>query len=165
MPIKKAQKAEIVKELGEVIKKANSAVFVNFHGLNVAETTKLRRELRGKNIGYTVAKKTLAKRALDDAKIEGQMPELLGELGVAYGEDLIAPAREVWNFQKTHKENLEIVGGIFEGKYMDKIQMTAIATIPPMEVLYGQFVNLINSPIQRFVVALSEVAKSKEAKA
>ena len=161
MPIKKAQKAEIVKEFGEVIKKANSAVFVNFHGLNVAETTKLRRELRRKNIGYTVAKKTLAKRALDAAKIEGQMPELLGELGVAYGKDLIAPAREVWNFQKTHKENLEIVGGIFEGKYMDKIQMTAIATIPPMEVLYGQFVNLINSPIQGFVMALSEIAKSK----
>lgn len=165
MPIKKAQKAEIVKEFGEAIKKANSAVFVNFHGLNVAETTKLRRELRGKNIGYTVAKKTLAKRALDEAKIAGQMPELTGEFGMAYGEDLLAPAREVWNFQKTHKENLDIVGGIFEGKYMDKGEITMIATIPPVEVLYGQFVNLINSPIQRFVVALDQIAKLKEVKA
>ena len=161
MPIKKEQKAEIVQELGEAIKKSKSAVFVNFHGLNVAESTKLRRELRAKEIGYTVAKKTLAKRAFEGAKIEGEVPGLAGEFAFAYGKDLIAPAREVYNFQKTHKENLEIVGGIFEGKFMNKEQMMGIALIPPVEVLYGQFVNIINSPIQRFVVALNQIADKK----
>jgi large subunit ribosomal protein L10 len=165
MPIKKAQKIEIVKELGEAIKKANSAVFVKFHKLNVADTTQLRRGLRGKGISYTVAKKTLVKRALADAHIEGDMPELPGEFAFAYGDDLLAPAREVYGFQRDHKDNLEIVGGIFGRKFKGKEEMIAIASIPPVEVLYGQFVNLINSPIQRFVVALGQIAKSKEPQA
>lgn len=163
MPIKKAQKVEVVKELGEKIKKAQSAVFVNFHGLNVADTTKLRRSLREKGVSYSVAKKTLVKRALDEAKVKGDLPELPGEFAFAYGDDLLTPAREVWNFQKAQKEGLEIVGGIFEGEFKNKEAMLAIASIPPQEVLYGQFVNLINSPIQRFVVALGQIAKGKEA--
>jgi len=163
MPIKKSQKVEAVKELGEKIKKSQSAVFVNFHGLNVADTTKLRRGLREKGVSYSVAKKTLIKRAFDEAGVKGDLPELPGEFAFAYGDDLLAPAREVWNFQRAQKEGIEIVGGIFEGVFKNKEAMLSIASIPPQEVLYGQFVNLINSPIQRFVVALGQIAKEKEA--
>ena len=161
MPIKKEQKAEIVQELGEVIKKSNSAVFVNFHGLNVAESTKLRRELRTKEIGYTVAKKTLAKRAFEGAKIEGEVPELAGEFAFAYGKDLIAPAREVYNFQKTHKGILSILGGIFQGKFVDGTYMTELAMIPSREVLLSKLAFLLKSPIQRLALAVNEVAKTK----
>lgn len=161
MPIKKAQKVKVVEELGEKIKKAQSAVFVNFHGLNVADTTKLRRSLREKGVSYSVAKKTLVKRALNEAKIKGDLPELPGEFAFAYGDDLLAPAREVWNFQKAQKEGLEIVGGIFGGEFKGKEAMLSIASIPSQDILYGQFVNLINSPIQRFVVALGQIADKK----
>ena len=89
------------------------------------------------------------------------MPAIFGETAMAYGADLVAPAREVLNFQKKYKDNLSIVGGIFDGKYMSKEEMMAIALIPSQQTLYAQFVNVINSPIQGFVVALSKIAEKK----
>ncbi|GMQ95307.1 MAG: 50S ribosomal protein L10 [Patescibacteria group bacterium] len=163
MAITKDKKREVIEGVQNAASSSDSLVFVNFHGLNVVDTTTLRKELRDKGISYMVAKKTLIKRALHDSKLEGDMPELDGELALAYGDDLLAPAREVFNFQKLHKDSVAILGGIFEGRYMDKAEMTSIATIPPAPVLYGQFVNLINSPIQRFAVVLNEIAKMREA--
>jgi len=163
MPITRKQKEEIVAKATDALKGAKSTVFVNFHGLSVGDTTTLRGGLGEQNIGYMVAKKTLVKRALEATKVEGDQPELEGELAIAYGDDLISPAREIYSFQKQHKDNISIIGGIFEGKYMNKEEMLDIATIPSMPVLYGQFVNLINSPIQRFAVVLNEIVKAKEA--
>ena len=163
MPLTKEKKKVVLEKVNDAVKSAKSIVFVNFHGLTVAEVTQLRRKLRSEGIGYMVAKKTLAKRALDAAGIEGTLPELTGEFAFAYGEDMLAPSREVYAFQKDHKEHIDIVGGVFEGKYADKELMLSIATIPGREVLYAQFVNLINSPIQQIVVALDKIAEAKSA--
>lgn len=165
--ISKEKKKEIVENLKKLIKTSSSIVFVNFHGLSVENATSLRSKLREEDVGYKVAKKTLIRRALGDEKIEGEMPGLEGEIALAYlsaqagGEDLIAPARAVYGFQKDHKDNLNIVGGVFEGKYMDQGAMTEIAMIPPIQVLRGMFVNLINSPIQGLAVALNQIAETK----
>ena len=97
------------------------------------------------------------------SKIEGDIPALDGELAVAYGNDPIAPASAIAGFAKKYKDKISILGGMFEGRYMDKPEMITIASIPPLEVLYGQFVNIINSPIQGFVVALDQIAQKKEA--
>ncbi len=163
MAITKDKKKEIVAKVKEAVDSADSVVFVNFHGLGVEDTTQLRKNLRGEGVGYTVAKKTLIKRVLGDSKIDGDVPSLDGELAIVYSKDLIAPARGVYDFQKDHKDSIAILGGIFDGKYMNKEEMMEIATIPPTPVLYGQFVNLINSPIQRFAVVLDQIAQSKEA--
>ena len=162
MAINKEKKKKIVSDVSKVVKDADSVVFVNFHGLPVLDTTILRKTLKGQGIGYLVSKKTLAKRALDEAKIEGTLPVMEGELALAYGKDLIAPAREVYAFQKKYPNLIQIIGGVFEKRYMNKEEMTDIAAIPPLQVLYGQVVNLINSPIQQFVMALGQIAKSKE---
>lgn len=161
MAINKAKKGEVVDKLTSAFKKAKSLVFVNFKGLTVGNTTAMRSALRDEGVSYSVAKKTLTKRALDDQKFEGEIPSLEGELALAWGEDLIAPARTVYTFQKKFPENLKILGGVFEGRYMSKAEIEGIATIPPIPVLRGMFVNIINSPIQRFAIALSEIAKSK----
>ncbi len=161
MAITKAKKGEIVDKLTGAFKKAGSLVFVNFKGLSVGNTTAMRSDLRKDGISYSVAKKTLTKRALEDQKYEGQMPELPGELALAWGEDLVAPARSVYSFQKKFPENLKILGGVFEGRYMTKSEIEGIATIPPTPVLRGMFVNIINSPIQRFAIGLNEIAKKK----
>lgn len=161
MAIKKEKKVEIVKDMEGRLKGIKSAVFVGFDRLTVAKDTALRRRLRAEGVGYKVAKKTLVKRALDAQKYEGAMPDLIGEVAVAYGDDLLAPAREVYSFQKENKDNIQILGGVFEGKYMSKEEMLAIALIPPMQTLRGMFVNIINSPIQRFVIALDQIAKKQ----
>ncbi len=161
MAITKAKKGEVVDKLKDAFKSAASVIFVNFKGLTVGNTTAMRSALKKEGISYSVAKKTLTKRALEDAKYEGEMPELPGELSLAWGEDLVAPAREVYTFQKKFPENLNILGGVFEGRYMNKSEIEGIATIPPTPVLRGMFVNIINSPIQRFVIGLNEIAKSR----
>jgi len=160
MPLLKSKKEEMVKDIEKAVKGSESVVFVNFHGINAGDETILRRDLRNQNVAYKVSRKTLLKRALS-GKAEGELPELSGEVAIAYGADQIAPAREIYNFQKAHKGILNILGGIFEGKFVGGEKMTEIAMIPSREVLYAQFVNLINSPIQRFAIVLDAIAKSK----
>ncbi|MEX2010351.1 MAG: 50S ribosomal protein L10 [Parcubacteria group bacterium] len=161
MAISKAKKGEIVDKLTKALKGAKALVFVNFHGLKVSDATELRRALKSEGVSYAVTKKTLTKRVLDTEKFEGERPSLDGELAMAWGDNLVAPARGVYSFQKKFPEGIKILGGVFEGKYMSKSEMEEIAMIPSLEVLRGMFVNIINSPIQRMAIALSEVAKTK----
>lgn len=165
MAITKQKKVELVASMKDRLTGAKSIVFVNFKALPVSETKMLRRKLSADKVGYFVTKKTLAKRVLTDLKAKGDMPELPGELAIAYGEDLLAPARETYAFQTTARDkgSIAIVGGIFDGEYKTKEEMMAIATIPPLKVLRGMFVNLINSPIQRFAIAMGQIADSKGA--
>jgi len=159
--ITKEKKVEIVEGLKHLFKGAKSVVFVHFNRFSVEDTNQFRTGLRDAGVGYTVARKTLLKRALEGQKYEGSAPELLGQIGVAYGDDPLAPAREVWNFGKTHGEAVEIVGGIYEGMYKGAEEMQTLATIPGMEGLRGMFANVINSPLQRFALVLNEYAGTK----
>ena len=161
MAITKAKKGEIVDKLVGAFKSAASVVFVNFRGLTVGNTTELRRKLKSEGVSYTVAKKSLTKRALTEVKPEGEAPELPGELSLAWAEDLMAPAREVYAFQKKFPENLNILGGIFSGKFVTKAYVEELAKIPTLDVLRGKFVNIINSPIQRLAIELNEISKVK----
>ena len=160
MAITKAKKQDILRKLEEVKDNSESIVFVSFRGLPVSEITAMRAGLREQGVGYFVAKKTLMKRAFD-GHFEGEMPVLDGEIAVAYSADAIAPAQNIKDFAEKYKENLAIVGGIFQGVYKSREEMTEIASIPSLQVLRGMFVNVINSPIQGLVVALNGIAEKK----
>jgi large subunit ribosomal protein L10 len=161
MAVSKDKKKEIFADLQKIVKENSSVVFVNFHGISMNDTTELRKALHKEGVGYTVAKKTLTKKAFGELPIQGAMPDLVGELAIAYSSDLLAPAREVNTFAKKFENKISILGGVFEGKYMDKAAMVTIAQIPPLQTLRGMFVNIINSPIARFVVSLDQIAQKK----
>ena len=186
MPINREKKKEILLKLQKIVRDSISIVFINFHSLPVTESSQIRKTLREKGIGYTVAKKTLTKKALGEGSFSGTMPELPGELGIVYlpadatpasnashsdagwhhalqagGSDSIEPAREIYSFQKKFDKKIQIIGGIFEGKFMNKEEMLVISQIPGLKTLQAQFVNLINSPIQRLVIGLNEIAQKK----
>lgn len=158
--LQKSKKEEMVKGLSKAIADSESLVFVNFKGLTVGAETKLRSDLREKGVTYKVSRKTLLRKALE-GKAEGEIPELPGEVAVAYSKDAIASAREIYNFQKTHEGILQIIGGIFAGKFLGKEKMLEIATIPSKEVLLSKLAFLFKSPMQRLAIAVSEVAKIK----
>jgi large subunit ribosomal protein L10 len=162
MAIHKEKKAEIVSNVKDILSKSKSVVFVNFHKLPVSESTTIRKELRSKEVSFTVAKKTLTKRALAEAQVTGELPALEGELALVYSADLLAPAREIFDFQKKLDGRVSILGGVFDGVYKSKEEMEVIASIPSRQTLYAQFVNLINSPIQGLVIALNAVAEKKQ---
>ncbi|MEK7628598.1 MAG: 50S ribosomal protein L10 [Patescibacteria group bacterium] len=161
----KIQKKAILERLVGAFKGGNPSVFVHFRGVSVADETAMRRSLRDMGIAYFVAKKTLIIKALNESGLKGSVPELGGEVAVAYatgGTDTTAPARELHVFMKKFgAERFSILGGIFEEKIQGKEQILEVATIPTMTVLRGMFANVINSPIQRFVVALDQIAQKK----
>ena len=156
----KSRKEEMIKDLEKAIKGSESVVFVNFHGLKVHDETMLRRELRNQGVGYKIGRKTLLARALK-GKAEGEIPTLSGEVAMAYSKDQTSSAREVFNFAKSHKSPLAILGGIFNGKFVDERAMMEIATIPSREVLLSKIAFLLKSPMQRLALAVNEVAKKK----
>lgn len=155
------KKKGIIGNLEKAIKDSKSVVFVNFHKLLVKDASLIRRSLKKEDVNYVVAKKTLFKKSLDGASIKGEMPKLEGELALAYGEDLISPARSVYEFQKKLDGKVKIIGGIFDGEYKSEADMLSIASIPSLQVLRGMFVNIINSPVQRFAIALGQIAERK----
>ncbi len=159
--LQKSKKEEIIKDLEVAVKGSKSLVFVNFHGLKVSDETILRRELRSNGVGYKVSRKTLLGRALK-GKAEGEVPKLDGEVAIAFSKDDIASPREVYNFQKAHKGIvLNILGGIFEGKFVGKEMMMELAMIPTREVLLSKLAFLLQSPMQRLAIAVGEVGKKK----
>ena len=164
MALTKAEKKEMMAGVETAVKGAKSVVFVNFKGLTVADTVSMRRDLRANQVGYLVAKKTITRKALEAQKsLKGTKPEMPGELAIAYSEDLTASAREIFAASKKHDKKISIMGGIFDCEYTNKEEMLAIALIPSKKVLYGMFVNLINSPLQRFAIVIDQIAKTKTA--
>jgi len=159
----KQEKQEVISKLEGAMKDAVSTVFVHFGGVSVAEESAMRRDLRNQQVGYTVAKKTLIRRALDTLGHQHADLALDGEVAIAYGggEDATAAARLMHDFGKKLADKIVILGGIFEGKLVGQAQMQEIATIPPMDTLRAMFAQVINSPRQRFAVVLSKVAETK----
>lgn len=160
MAISRDKKVKILEKVKKAITGSQSVVFVNFQGLNVAKANELRRKLQDNNISYTVVKKSLIKKALDSSELSGVRPELGGEIALAYGEDLLAPAKGIYDFSKEVSQ-LKIVGGIFEGGYMDKEAMTDIAQIPSREGLYGQLLYMMMWPVQGLAVTIDAIAEEK----
>ena len=163
MAITKDKKRDILATLDEALAEATAASFVTFSKLSVADASALRRELKGAGVRYYVAKKTLLRLALRQRGYAGQAPALPGEVALAWttGEDVTAPARGIYEYGRKLKGAVALVGGIFENAFADVERITAIATIPPVPVLRGMFVNVINSPIQGLVVVLERIREQK----
>jgi len=162
MAISKDKKRAIVAKLADAFEEASSVAFVGFSRLTVADASKMRKELAQAGVRYFVAKKTLIKRSLADHGYEGEVPELPGEVAIAWTtSDVTAPSRGIYEYGKKLKGAITLLGGVFDGAFVDKEKMTAIATIPPLPVLRGMFVNIINSPIQGLVMALDQISKKK----
>ncbi len=175
MAITKDKKRDIVAKLTDAFKEASSVVFVGFSKLTVKDASRVRKELATTGVRYYVAKKTLIRLALKQKGYDGEIPELPGEVAVAWipthkvvgtpitsvGADITAPARGIYDLGKKLKGAVALIGGVFEGVFADAQKMIGIATIPPLPVLRGMFVNVLNSPIQGFVMALDQISKKK----
>ena len=141
MAISKDKKRAIVAKLhGRLLREASSIAFVSFSKLTVKDASRVRKELRDAGVRYYVAKKTLIRLALKQRGYDGEIPELPGEIAVAWiaaDSDITAPARGVYDLGKKLKGAIALIGGVFEGVFADAQKMIGIATIPPMPILRG----------------------------
>lgn len=166
MAITREKKAAILEDLKKIFTNTASVVFVHFKGLSVSDATELRSALKKEGVKYMVTKKTLLKKTLTEQGIEGELPELTGEVAFAYlpteaGDDMTAPARKVGEFVTKFKGQLSFLGGVIEKRFLSKDETETVAAIPPTPVLRGMFVNVINSPIQGMAIVLNAIAEKK----
>ena len=151
----KQQKEQTLSVLTNSLKNAKAAVFTNFQGLKVSESEELRDICRKQNITYVASKKTLLKKALNDAGYEIDARSFQGGVATIFGlEDEVAPAQIIANFAKKHNV-VRIFGGILEGKFIESSKVEMLSKLPSKQQLLGQLVGTLNAPISGFVNVLA----------
>lgn len=157
------QKEEEVKALAEKLKNAKLVLLTDYRGINVADVTELRAELRKSNSEYKVIKNNITRRALDKCGYEGLDELLVGPTAVVMNnEDYLEAAKTIYNFSKDN-DFYKIKGGIIEGKVMSAEEIITLAKLPSKETLIGMLAGALLGNISKLAVALNEVKAQKEA--
>lgn len=143
------QKASAVAEIADQIKESQAVFAVDYRGITVAQVAELRGKLRDSDATFRVVKNTLTERAADAADAEALKSILEGPTALTFVRgDAAAAAKVIADFQKTTGgELLPFKGGLMEGEALDAAQITAISKLPSRQVLYGQLVGIVASPI------------------
>lgn len=156
------QKKLVVEEIAQKLKSSVSTVVVDYRGLNVAEVTELRKQLREAGIEFKVYKNSLTRRAAEAADLAGLTDVLTGPNAIAFStEDVVAPAKILSKFAKDH-EALEIKAGVIEGNLATIEEIKALADLPSREGLLSMLLSVLQAPIRNFALAAKAVADQKE---
>lgn len=157
-----AQKQQFVADLAEKLKNAAGGVLVDYSGISVEDDTKLRKELRENGVDYFVVKNTLLKRAAEIAGVEGLEPALSGTTAIALSaEDIIIAPKLLFKKAEASDGKFAIKLGFLDGKAISKEEVEAYAKLPSKETLLSQLVFMLQSPIQRLAIAISEIEKKQ----
>lgn len=156
------QKKQLVDEITDKFKSSTAVVVVDYRGLNVAEVTELRKQLREAGVEFKVYKNTMTRRAVEAAGMDGLNSALTEPNAIAFStEDVVAPARILNDFAKDH-EALEIKAGVIEGNVATVDEIKALATLPSREGLLSMLLSVLQAPIRNFALAAKAVADQKE---
>ena len=154
-------KKGVVADIKQKFEKAQTAVLVDYRGLNVAEDTELRNQLRKAGVEYAVLKNTMINLAVKDMNLDEMKPHLEGPTAVAFGyEDAIAPAKILSEFAKKNKK-ISIKCGVCDGAYLDEAGVQALANTPSREVLIAKIMGSMMSSVSKFVYALEAIRKKQ----
>jgi large subunit ribosomal protein L10 len=153
----KAQKQDLVTTLADRLTRSPALYVTDFTGLNVARLTDLRRRLRAAGVEYVVVKNTLARRALDSARVTGLTPHLAGPTAlVLAGADPVVAAKVLADFQKEH-EKPAIRGGLVDGRAVTPAQVRRLAALPSRPELLAQVGGVLQAPLAGLAGALHGV--------
>ena len=151
------QKQAIVAELADRLKNSVTGVLVNYKGINVADDTALRKELREAGVKYSVVKNTLLTRACEDADLTGLQTTLTGTTALATSDDdYAAAARILANYAKKSK-TFEIKGGYLDGEVVDLATIDNLAKLPTRDVLLANVLGAFQAPIASFARAIQAI--------
>ncbi|MRG28949.1 50S ribosomal protein L10 [Laceyella tengchongensis] len=152
------QKKVIVKEIADKLTRSKTTIVADYRGLNVKQMNELRKELREAGVEMQVLKNTLTRRAAEQVGMEDLNQHLTGPSAVAFSyEDVVAPAKVLHKFAKNNKE-LEIKGGIVEGRAVSLDEIKALAELPSREGLLSMLLSVLQAPMRNFALAVKAVA-------
>ena len=155
MAVTRAEKETELQQLAEAFQGSDSAVLVDYRGLNVPQVTELRRQLRAAKARYRVVKNTLARRALKGTAFGVLDTHFSGTTAVAYtGTDPVALAKALTAFVKM-VPNLKIKAAVVQGRAIRPAEVTDLAALPGKRELYAKLLFLLQAPMQQFVSVLN----------
>ena len=160
MAVTRADKEQELQELEAAFKSADTAILVDYKGLNVPAVTELRRQIRGAKAQYKVVKNTLAKRASKGTRLASLEAHFEGTTAVAYtGNDAVALAKALTAFMKTAPA-LQIKAAVVQGQSIKPAAVTDLATLPGKPELYAKLLFLLQAPMQQLVTVLSATPRN-----
>ncbi len=151
----RSEKKSFIAGLEDIYKTSNSVIVTHYHGLTVAEVTKLRHILREKGASFKIVKNTLSKIAAANVGMSVESGAFSGPTAIAYSEDPIAAAKGVVEFAKAN-DNLKIICGIVDDKILDVSAIQQLAKLPSLDELRGKIVGILQAP----AASLARVAKA-----
>jgi len=159
MAVTRADKEAELQQLEAAFKGSDSAILVDYKGMNVPQVTELRRQLRSVKAQYKVVKNTIAKRALKGTAFEVLDKHFAGTTAVAYtSTDPVALAKTLTTFGKT-APTLQIKAAVVQGRAVKPAEVAELAALPSKPELYARLLGTLNAPMVQLVTVLSAVPR------
>ena len=159
MAVTRAEKEAELHALEAAFQGSDSAILIDYKGLNVPQVTDLRRQLRAAKASYKVVKNTIAKRALKGTSLEPLEKFFVGTTAVAYtATDPVALAKTLTMFVKT-APTLTIKAAVVQGRAVKPAEITDLAALPSKPELYARLLRTMNAPMVQLVTVLSAVPR------
>src|SRR3954470_22721795 len=155
MAVTRADKTVELTQLETAFKGSETAILVDYKGLNVPQVTELRRKLRSAKASYKVVKNTLAKRALKGTSFEVLDAHFEGTTAVAYtATDPVALAKTLTAFMKVTPA-MAIKAAVVQGRAIKTAEVTDLANLPGKPQLYAKLLFLLQAPMVQIVSVLN----------
>jgi len=167
------EKELAVQTLTEKIRNTSAVVLTEYQGLTVEEISELRNKLRAQKCEYTVVKNTLTRRVLTALGLEEFSKLFKGPSALAIENgDMVEATKVLVQYSKDHK-NLKVKAGLLGNRVIDERMVTALAALPPKNVLIAQvlgtmqapivsIVSVLSAPLRDFIGVLNAVKEQKE---
>ena len=160
MAVSRAEKEQELQDLASAFHASDTAIVVDYKGLNVPQVTELRRQIRTARAQYKVVKNTLAKRATKGTRLESLETHFEGTTAVAYtGEDAVALAKALTTFMKGAPA-LKVKAAVVQGQAIKPAEVTDLANLPGKPELYAKLLFLLQAPMQQLVTVLSATPRN-----
>jgi large subunit ribosomal protein L10 len=156
--VNRDQKAAFIDDVAGRVSESEAIFAVDYRGITVSQVAELRGKLGEADASFQVVKNTLTSLALDKANAPGgvDLKEFLtGPTAFTYVRgDIAMAAKAIADFKKEY-ELLEFKGGVMEGQIISTDQFQALTKLPSRDVLNGQLVGMLASPIIGVVRSLN----------
>jgi large subunit ribosomal protein L10 len=160
MAVTKAEKEQELQELTAAFNASDTAILVDYRGLDVPAVTELRRQIRGAKAQYKVVKNTLAKRAAKGTRLATLEAHFEGTTAVAYtGNDAVALAKTLTTFMK-NAPALKVKAAVVQGQAIQPAAVTDLAALPGKPELSSKLLFLLQAPMQQLVTVLSATPRN-----